>query len=471
MATIRKQTLKSGKIVYDIQVKATDKGRALQVVRTLRWNPEKGMSEKKAEREVILVADKFEKEVIDSISGCSAVSEPTTITFRAFCDKWLEKTKRDCSISYYVKSVEQLDLACEYIGGYKLRELTPAIIQAFFDKIDARIKTIVRVTPKPDFKQILKSYGFSFTSLRNDYLIQPTSLAHALKGESIGLKWAESLIRATKIPFGKLFDKTVTQEPYAYESNSQIKRTVRAVLALAKKNRLIQDNYASADYIDFPKRTVKPIEFMDDEEAFRFYDTLMTFPDIRAKTAMLLFLLTGFRRGEVCGLEWSDIDFDKQTISVRRSVVTVKGYGLVEKSPKTETSKRTITMPETLIQALKEYKTFWLDLRQQCGDYIKTSDRLFTSERGNTIHPEMMLYWLNKVLNAAHIEHHTLHSLRHTNITMQIAAGVPITTVSARAGHSKASTTSDIYSHFLQSSDKQAADVIDNIFKHKSTNN
>ena len=100
MATIRKQTLKSGKIVYDIQVKATDKGRALQVVRTLRWNPEKGMSEKKAEREVILVADKFEKEVIDSISGCSAVSEPTTITFRAFCDKWLEKTKRDCSISY-----------------------------------------------------------------------------------------------------------------------------------------------------------------------------------------------------------------------------------------------------------------------------------------------------------------------------------------------------------------------------------
>ena len=47
MATIRKQTLKSGKIVYDIQVKATDKGRALQVVRTLRWNPEKGMSEKK----------------------------------------------------------------------------------------------------------------------------------------------------------------------------------------------------------------------------------------------------------------------------------------------------------------------------------------------------------------------------------------------------------------------------------------
>ena len=210
---------------------------------------------------------------------------------------------------------------------------------------------------------------------------------------------------------------------------------------------------------------------MDDEEAFRFYDTLMTFPDIRAKTAMLLFLLTGFRRGEVCGLEWSDIDFAKQTISVRRSVVTVKGYGLVEKSPKTETSKRTITMPETLIQALKEYKTFWLDLRQQCGDYIKTSDRLFTSERGNTIHPEMMLHWLNKVLNAAHIEHHTLHSLRHTNITMQIAAGVPITTVSARAGHSKASTTSDIYSHFLQSSDKQAADVIDNIFKHKSTNN
>ncbi len=468
MPTIRKRTLKDGSTVYDIQVKAIDKGRQTKIVRTMSWKPEKGTPEKKAEREVVLIADKFEKEVNDSISGCRAPEETNAISFRAFADKWLEKTKRNCALSYFSKSTEQLEFACEYIGGYKLRELTPAILQNFFDQVDARTKTIIKVVPKQNFKEILQSYGLTFTKLKKEYKVQAPPLTHAFRGESVSNAWAERFCTITAIPFQKLFTRTVKEEPYAYETNSQIKRTVRAVLAMAKKNRLIQDNYASADYIDFPKKTTRPIEIMDDEESFKFYDTLMEFPDIRAKTAMLLFLLTGFRRGEVCGLEWRDIDKAKRTITVKRSVITVKGYGKIEKEPKTETSNRTITIPDLLMQALEEYKAYWLDIREKCGDYMQQSDKLFTSERGETINPGMMTNWLNRVLKAAKLKHHTLHSLRHTNITLQIMAGVPITIVSTRAGHAKTSTTSDIYSHFIHSIDKVAADAIDNVFKNKS---
>lgn len=62
------------------------------------------------------------------------------------------------------------------------------------------------------------------------------------------------------------------------------------------------------------------------------------------------------------------------------------------------------------------------------------------------------------------LAHHTVHSIRHTNITMQIAAGVPIVTVADRAGHARTSTTTDIYSHFLKSSDKTAAKKLEDIF-------
>ena len=62
----------------------------------------------------------------------------------------------------------------------------------------------------------------------------------------------------------------------------------------------------------------------------------------------------------------------------------------------------------------------------------------------------------------------TLHSLRHTNITLQIAKGIPLVTVAARAGHSRTSTTSDIYSHFIKTSDENAADELDNFFNHKN---
>ena len=57
-----------------------------------------------------------------------------------------------------------------------------------------------------------------------------------------------------------------------------------------------------------------------------------------------------------------------------------------------------------------------------------------------------------------------MHSLRHTNITMQIAAGVPLVTVSGRAGHARTSTTTDIYSHLLKSSDKTAAETLEQLF-------
>ena len=62
------------------------------------------------------------------------------------------------------------------------------------------------------------------------------------------------------------------------------------------------------------------------------------------------------------------------------------------------------------------------------------------------------------------LKHYTLHSIRHTNITLQIAAGVPLVTVSARAGHARTSTTTDIYAHALKSTDKLASDKISEIF-------
>ena len=75
------------------------------------------------------------------------------------------------------------------------------------------------------------------------------------------------------------------------------------------------------------------------------------------------------------------------------------------------------------------------------------------------------LAMVHKVCDAAGLPHRTVHSLRHTNITMQIAAGVPLVTVAGRAGHARTSTTTDIYSHFLKSSDKTAAEKLEQLFE------
>ncbi len=468
MATIRKRELKNGSISYIVQVKFKDKGSGKQILRTTTWKPEIAMTPKQEERAITVFADNFERQVKDTVSGSLASAENPNITFREFCSKWLDKTKRDCSLTYFVNSSKIVEEVNEYIGGYKLRDITPAVIQNLYDKLDKLQKTTSRVVPKPEFRQVLESYGFKYMNLRYDYHVQACTLANAFAGKPISKGWSYGLAEKINVPFEKLFDEKIITEPYAYETIHKYKRTVRAILSLAKKNRLINNNYASADYIDFPKRPPHSIEVMDDEEAKLFFKTVMEYPNIKYKTAMLLFLLTGFRRGEVAGLEWKDIDFDEKTITVCRSLTTVKGHGTILKEPKTEGSKRTITVADTLITALKEYREWQQNQREERGDYMQEKDYIFTQENGERLNPSTYTGWLNKVLKAAGLDHHSLHSLRHTNITMQIAAGVPLVTVSARAGHARTSTTSDIYAHFIKSSDKTAATIVDNLFNQKN---
>ena len=72
---------------------------------------------------------------------------------------------------------------------------------------------------------------------------------------------------------------------------------------------------------------------------------------------------------------------------------------------------------------------------------------------------------VNKIIYQDNLPHFKVHSLRHTNITLQIIGGVPLITVLGRAGHSRTSTTTDIYSHFIKTSDSNASEILEKILE------
>lgn len=132
------------------------------------------------------------------------------------------------------------------------------------------------------------------------------------------------------------------------------------------------------------------------------------------------------------------------------------------KGTKTKTSKRTIRLPEQLVTILSEYKVWYDEQKINYGDLWADTDKLFLQDNGNTLNPCTINLWLRK-FNLEHgFKNIPPHSLRHTSITMQIKAGVPIKAVSARAGHSSERITLDIYTHTLQSQDEQAAEIYNN---------
>ena len=180
----------------------------------------------------------------------------------------------------------------------------------------------------------------------------------------------------------------------------------------------------------------------------------------------------GLRKSELAGLEWKDIDFEKNTMHIRRACYYVdKEFGVVTKGTKTFGSTRLLTMPDTLVKVLKEYKEWYDTMKVAFGNLWEGTDRLMVSDDGHPVFPDLYLIWLRKILKKANLKKVSLHSLRHTNITLQLTAGVDIKTVSARAGHARASTTTDIYSHYLKNSDSHACKVLDDIFTNNGEEN
>lgn len=155
-------------------------------------------------------------------------------------------------------------------------------------------------------------------------------------------------------------------------------------------------------------------------------------------------------------------------ISVRRSSQYVAGKGIFTKETKTETSDRTIRLPAQAFELLKEYKKWQLEERLKMGDRWEESNRIFTQYDGKPVHPDSITGWFREFIAKTDLPQITIHSLRHTNITLLIAAGVPLRTVSYRAGHAQTSTTANIYSHAIKTADEMAAGVLEDILKPKA---
>ena len=122
-------------------------------------------------------------------------------------------------------------------------------------------------------------------------------------------------------------------------------------------------------------------------------------------------------------------------------------------------------MLHILIEYLYKYEVWWQNKKKNLGDRLGDTDRLLCTEDGKDIYPGLLRVWLQKTFARVGLPIVTLHSLRHTNITLQLMTGVDMKTVSARADHSKASTISDFYSHFLKNSDIHASEIINKIFE------
>jgi integrase len=179
----------------------------------------------------------------------------------------------------------------------------------------------------------------------------------------------------------------------------------------------------------------------------------------RLYAAWLAAATTGLRRGEVLGLMWTDVDFDKGRLSVRRARVSSGGV-VVLSEPKTRRSRRVVALDQTTTAALREHRTRQLEERLAWGAAWVDTGFVFTREDGTPLHPESLSKMFQWRVRRAGLPRIRFHDLRHTHATLALQAGVHPKVVSERLGHSSIRITLDTYSHAIPAMQEEAAERI-----------
>ncbi len=182
---------------------------------------------------------------------------------------------------------------------------------------------------------------------------------------------------------------------------------------------------------------------------------LESIADSRFHAALWLAANTGMRRGELLGLRCGEVDLEAGRLSVNRSLVSV-GYQLHETRGKTRTARRSIDLDDRTVAVLAD----WRRRRQAEDERFDPEDAdayVFARPDGSPTHPQVLSDMFNKLVARSGLPRIRLHDLRHTHATLLLKAGVPITVVSERLGHSTPGFTMATYQHVLPGMQAEAA--------------
>jgi integrase len=171
-------------------------------------------------------------------------------------------------------------------------------------------------------------------------------------------------------------------------------------------------------------------------------------------------LFTGLRRGELLALRWRHIDLDHKILIVREALEETRS-GIRFKAPKSKAGRRDITLPDIVVETLREYRRAQLELRLRLGlGKLTDDDLLFSNLEGGPIRPRIFSVDWGRAADAIGMGDVTFHALRHTHASQLIAAGVDVVTISKRLGHASPTVTLNVYSHVFRNDDSKASQAI-----------
>lgn len=230
---------------------------------------------------------------------------------------------------------------------------------------------------------------------------------------------------------------------------------IRRALGQAHKWGLVARNIATL--VDPPRYERPEVQPLSMEQISQFLGSIK---GDRLEALYLVTIALGLREGEVLGLKWDAINWEARTLRVRTALQRVEGrLQLVE--PKTARRRRTLSMPEIVITALRAYRLRQLEEKLLAGERWQETGMVFTPFIGTPIDARNIIRKFHAALKKAELPRFRFHDLRHSCASLLLTQRVPPRVVMELLGHSQISMTMDTYSHVMPAMLREAADSMD----------
>ena len=296
-----------------------------------------------------------------------------------------------------------------------------------------------------------------FTIKENTIKGYRSQIDHQIK-PFIGHKQLASLTTADIQKFYNKIKKEGRVHPHPIHghvlSDSMVRKIhmmLHEAMEVAVRERYIVRN--PTDNTTIPKKTTTEKQVLDDSQLNRFLEAIQGEPYWH--DFFYVEVMTGLRRGEICGIKWSDIDFNEGTLCIKRSVSTKEGGGVSIGETKTDAGVRTIIMPPSVATLLWKKRSDAINERV-FPHYTNPSDPL---------HPSSAYKKLKTLLKRLELPLLRFHDLRHTFATQATDGGVDPKTLAGILGHTDASFTLDTYTHVTSDMQRGASAIVNNMMQ------
>lgn len=413
---------------YTIIVSMGRDGNGKKITKSTTYTPDPTLSPKKQEKALQAFAAEFEKQCLEGKVFDSS------ITLNRFIDRWIaEYGEIELEPGTLDKYTHMIDgLIRPALGNMKL--------------VDIRIidvRTFLTGLTKDGVRKDSKSGGYAKGTIRRISNILSSIMRTAVEWEVIERNPCEN----AKIKVDDSADKIKFFTP---EQTALFMQYIEQPYVIRTKGHSRVDDtgkaYTVADYAlhrELPEQI---------------------------KVMFLLAIYSGMRKGEIVGLSWDDVNFENDTVIVKRSIAVVDGKQIA-KAPKTKNSYRMISIPHSLSVRLHELQEAQKKQKAEMGSSWNGENWVFIQSDGKQMSYYTPYATLQDVLNRYNEDKAEgeklpmipFHGLRHTNATILIASNENIKAVSARLGHAETSTTMNIYAHALIQTDKAVANRMEKV--------